>query len=853
LTLGPGSRFGSFEIVSLLGVGGMGEVWRARDARLGRDVAIKLLPSAFAADAERVERFEREARLLASLNHPGIAAIHSLEEQGGVTALVLELVEGETLTERIHRGPLRLEQALPIAAQIADALEAAHERGIVHRDLKPANIKLSPDGRIKVLDFGLAKALPESAGHRAGAGSATVNAAATELGTLLGTPAYMAPEQALGDSADRRADIWAFGVVVCELLTGRALFRGRSSPEVLANVVAREPDLTQVPASVRPVLMKCLRKEPRERWQWIGDVRIALEEAAATPVAPATRQRSSRALAAVAAMSTVALAAVSYLHWSQSAPLPPVTRFTVPIPGGDALETALALSPDGRELAIAALQENERAVWIRPLDALEARRVPGTEGALKVFWAPTGDQLGFITADAVKRSAADGSAAPTTIALGTAQGVSWSRAGTLLLSGPTELLSVAAGGGTPQSVDSKAEERVHGVRIAHFLPDGEHFLAMVNRSAAADSGVWLGSLGEVALAHLLPDFTEPLSAVAANGAHYIVFRRGSTVLAQQFDLAARAVVGTPVEIAANVAAFPDLGAVALSGDGSTLAYIGGAPLELVWLDRAGTFLERAGTLDDVRTAAGWRLSPDNGRVAFSRDSGAVPGIWQLDLRRGSMERVTFGGQPNLIPVWSPDGARIAFASNRGNGFDPYVTAEPGAEELLVDLVPAGGWPLDWSPDGATLLQLSGSDIWMIDVATREAKPYVATPFAESDASFSPDGRWVAYTSNESGRVEVYLRTFPGAAARELISLAGGTEPAWRADGKELFYVGSDGTLVAVPVELAADSVTVGEPQRLFPGASGYQPARDGQRFLLARRAEPAAITVVLNWQNAIAE
>jgi Tol biopolymer transport system component len=287
----------------------------------------------------------------------------------------------------------------------------------------------------------------------------------------------------------------------------------------------------------------------------------------------------------------------------------------------------------------------------------------------------------------------------------------------------------------------------------------------------------------------------------------------------------------------------------VSGDGSTLAYIADSPVELVWLDRAGTLVERVAELPDVRPGAGWRLSHDNGRIAFARDTG----IWQLDLRRGLMERFTFGAEPNLVPVWSPDGARIAFTSNRGNGFDPYVTSEPGAEELLVDLVETSGWPLDWSPDGKTLLQLSGADIWTIDVETREMKPFVATLFSENDAGFSPDGRWVAYVSNESGRAEVYVRSFPEGSGRQLVSAAGGTEPAWRADGKELFYVGGDGTLVAVPVELAAGSVAVGEPQRLFPAANGYQPARDGQRFLLARRAEPAAVTIVLNWQSALAD
>jgi len=892
LAFTPGTRLGVYEITAQIGEGGMGQVYRARDTKLDRDVAIKILPEAFAHDADRLARFTREAKTLASLNHPNIAHIHGLEESGGITALVLELVEGDDLSLRISRGAIPLDEALPIAKQIAEALEAAHEQGIIHRDLKPANIKVRADSTVQVLDFGLAKAIegPGGAGWAGVPGaealenSPTITTPAMTLrGMILGTAAYMAPEQAKGKLVDRRADLWAFGVVVYEMLTGRRAFRGEDTTDTIAAVINKEPDWSALPAAtpatIRTLLRRCLEKDRKRRLDSAADARLEIEEALTAPAAgtaPAStssRATSSRGLwiaLAVAAVVIIALATPAVRHLRETPALSAV-RFGVFPPenttftssGAAVPTTQFAVSPDGTRLAFVATAAAGRPmVWIRPLDSMQAKMLPGTEDAAYPFWSPDCRFVGFFAQGKLKKVDVAGgppqalSDAPS---LDT-RGATWNRDGIIVFpsSSTSGLMQVNANGGALAPAIPLRDGDI-SYRWPSFLPDGRHFLFYV-RASAERRGVYVGSAGSTTMTRLLD---APFNAIYSAG--YLLTARDRTLLAYPFDENRLQVVGEPVQVAENVGGTnTQLAAFSLSA-GGVLVHARGLTTSsrLTWFDRGG---KSTGYLAESGDYVNFRFSPDERRVAFSLvDPATITlDIWLMDVARGVPTRFTFDPLNDTAPVWSPDGTRIVFRSDRDGGnllFEKVATGGE-AERLLAPI--AAQFPSDWSPDGKYILYYSPFPATQYDVmllprfGDRNPIPFAQSTFMEAAGRFSPDGRQIAYASDESGRFEIYVQPFPRSGRKWRVSTNGGFEPRWRRDGKELFYLALDGTLTAVPVNASA-TFDSGPPKRLFQTRvpflgsvyrSQYEVVGDGRRFLVNTLDDGAGfspITVVLNW------
>jgi eukaryotic-like serine/threonine-protein kinase len=880
-----GFSLGPYRIERLIGAGGMGEVYRARDTTLGRDVAIKILPHLFTRDPERLARFEREARMLAALNHPHIGAIYGVEDADGVRGLVLELIEGPTLADRITAGPLPVTEALTIARQIADALDAAHEKGIIHRDLKPANVKVTPDGKVKVLDFGLAKAF-------AGVGTAddpihspTVSRAATAQGVILGTAAYMSPEQARSQPVDKRTDIWAFGCVLYELLTGQHAFQGETVTEILAAVLRGEPDWLALPAEtptkVRDLLRRCLQKDKTLRLRDTGDASIEIQEALTapnvSPTATVTARRGWR-LAVVLGLAGVAVAIVAALAvWSlKPAPPPasrPVARFTITLPPGQHLAgqqlagfyggPALALSPDASHLAYVASEGGSNQVlYLRAMDGLDARPVPGTEGAVEPFFSPDGQELGFFAGGKLKKVSIRGGGAVT---LGDgadfAFGASWGSRGliafmpSVALTGPsrTGLQLVSDLGGPPQPLTRLEKgERAHV--WPEFLPGGKAVLFTARQGTDAQIAVQLVGTGE--RRNLIPGAAQPRYALSG----HLIYAQGGNLLAVPFDPQRLTVTGPPVLVLEGVlqGASPSAAEYSMSATGS-LVYVRGSVQAqrrlLVWVDRHG---REEALPAQAREYATPRLSPDRQRVA-AWDGGD---IWVDDLARNTLTRLTFQGR-NGMPVWTLDGKRIAFFSNREGPFRSFWQWADGSGD--VERLTSGKYdqfPNSWSPDGPRLAftelnPTTGYDIWVQRIGDHQAQPFLHTPFNEFEAQFSPDGRWLAYSSDESGRNEIYVRPYPGPGGKWQLSAGGGTEAMWNRNGRELFYR-SGNAMMAVEITRQPGFVA-GNPQRLFEGpyvstlrgAQEYDVTPDGQRFLMLKPVDDAAATtqinVVLNW------
>jgi serine/threonine protein kinase len=879
-----GRTVASYSILEPLGAGGMGEVYRARDSKLNREVALKVLPELLALDAGRLARFRREAHLLASLNHPNIAAIYGFEDAGDVHALVLELVEGPTLADRIARGPVALDEALPMARQIADALEAAHERGIVHRDLKPANIKVRADGVVKVLDFGLARAFEIQPVAMAATQSPTGPNPVTADGIIVGTPAYMAPEQARGKAADKRADLWAFGCVLYELLTGRRVFAGQDTSETLAAVIRDNPDWRALPNDTPPsigrLLRRCLAKDPKGRLSDAAAARLEIDDAFAEPrivteATPSTSPRTERfAWAFVLLLVVVAAVAVVMLTRRPESPGGEV-RFEIPTPPTtDA--GSLAISPDGQKIVFVATSAGHSMLWLRRLDSLSSHPLPGTEGATAPFWSPDSRSVAFFTSmdNRLKRLDIDGRAVQVlgTVPLGT--GGTWNRDGVILfstLSGPGPLLRVSSDGGQASPVTQlTAPEATH--QFPQFLPDGRRFLYHVpNLSPPA---VFIGDLDGSASRRLFEADTPALYVPSG----YVLFVREGTLFAQAVDPDTVEVTGNPLRVADLVATVSVPPVVSVSATG-TLVYRAGPPGDaipygtrpLVWFDRSGREIARVGgPFPGTRPA----LARDGHQVAFMRsvDSTSPPDIWILALDRNVVSRVTSNAAINLDPIWSPDGREIVFSASLKGSFDLYRRRVDGtgADNLLL-ATPEPKMPSDWSSDGRFLLYTTffgsmstATDIWSLPlVGDRKPIQIVQTAFEERDAQFSPDGRWIAYQSNETGQFEIYLQQFPGPGRRQPVSTAGGAQVRWRRDGRELFYVALDGKLMAVPIRFTPDSqsVDVGTPVSLFTTQVGgavlgldrqqYVVSPDGQRFLMSilpEDANPSPITVVLNFQ-----
>jgi eukaryotic-like serine/threonine-protein kinase len=813
-------RLGPYEIVSALGKGGMGEVYLATDTSLKRHVALKVLPAALAFDAHRLARFQREAELLAALSHPNIAAIFGLERSAGVHALVMELVEGEELSRTIARGPLPAHDALVIAKQIAEALEAAHEQGIVHRDLKPGNIKLRPDGTVKVLDFGLAKAM-----------ASTAPSAADETipGTILGTSAYMAPEQAKGKPVDRRADVWALGAVLYEMLSGQRAFKGEDSTDTIAAVVSRDPDWTALPpdtsSTIRTLLRRCLARDPRQRLDSAAAVRLEIEDAL-TALPPTTGHATGPHAAygrtgwvvAIVSMLALGAAVLAWAPW-KPAPIPPETRTDIVTPATDD-PASFALSPDGRQIVFAASGDGSLRLWLRSLGTTTAQPLLGTEGGRNPFWAPDSRSIGFFTDSALKRLDL-GAGAPQTVApASSGTGGTWTTDGFIVFapSPSSPLMRVPAGGGSAVPVTTFGPQEI-GHRWPYALPDGNRFLYYAGGPPDI-AGIYLGALDSSFPTRLTP----AESAGVYHPGGWLLWVRDGSLVGQPLDVERSSLTGQPLTVADDVAVdTSERSAVSVAATGLVAYRTGGAKQrELVWFDVSGKPLGRVGELDPT-----WgrpRVSPDGHRVIVGRTIQGNQDLWLLDQARTS--RFTFDAATDDISAWSPDGTRIVFTSTRTGGGDLYLKLASGAEmETRFVASDEVKTPSSWSADGRFILFHStdpqtSSDIWVAPVGGGAPSVLMNTPFREVWGAFSPDGRWVAYMSNESGRPEIYVRPFtpPGAktaGGQWQVSAAGGIHPTWRPDGRELYYIGPAGSLVAVPIAVSGATLEPGTPMVRF--------------------------------------
>ena len=884
MALTLGTRLGAYEITAAIGAGGMGEVYRARDTKLGRDVAVKILPDVFASDPERRGRFEREARTLAALNHPHIAQIYGFEEADKTLALVMEFVGGETLDARLKaRAPsgLPLDEAVAIARQIADALEAAHEQGIIHRDLKPANIQIRSDGMVKVLDFGLAKALdPAGLSSAAAMDSPTLTAHATVAGVILGTAAYMSPEQARGKSVDRRADIWAFGAVLYEMLAGKRTFVGDEISDTLAAVLKEDPDWSALPANVpgslRRVLRRCLEKDPRNRLGWIGDARLELSES--DGLAPGIAAMSARPhrRAWHTASVIVAIAGSSAATWivssrMVSSPEATLSRLSVLPPNGTTLSpesTNVAISPDGYTLAFVTdfASSQGTQLWLRSIDSTTARLLPGTDGAFRPFWSPDGRYLAFFTADKLKKIRVDGGRAEEICDAKDGRGGTWSSKGVIVFapSNAGPLMQVPSAGGTPRPVttlDDARGETAH--RFPLFLPDGDHFLYTVLPARAGAYDIVVGSISGLSRTVLTaaqgtPAFVPP---------NQLVFMRNGTLLAQRFARGRYVLEGDATALADAPTAMPGStgSGFASASAGGTIAYIADRPVNtsLVWFDQSGHRLGNvsipSGNYDQVALARDGRQA-----VLTRHRSATFSDLWLVDLDRGGASRFIDTPGSNRDPLWSPDRERIAFSTNRDGPEDIFVKSVNAAtlEEPMVRSKEQFKRTQSWSADGryVVFMELSpdtNADLYVITLADRTSRPYLRTPASETFGAISPDGRWMAYISAETGRGEVYVQTFPTPGRKHRVSSTGASKVWWRQDGKQLMFVSDDNSELLVADVLARDEFTVGASRvvgQLPKGVSSLDATADLQRILaLVNEGSNAAssITVVQNWSPGV--
>jgi len=882
MTLAQGIRLGPYEILASVGAGGMGEVYKARDTRLDRTVAVKVLPSHLSDNPEVRQRFDREARTISSLSHPHICALHDVGHQDGIDYLVMEFLEGETLTDRLSRGALPPEQVLRYGIEIADALDKAHRQGIVHRDLKPGNIMLTKSG-VKLVDFGLAKLAavsPASSSVSILQTQAGMNL--TQEGTILGTFQYMAPEQLEGKEADARSDIFAFGAVLYEMATGQKAFSGKSQASLIASILSAEPPAISAvqpmtPPALDRVVKTCLAKDPDDRWQTAHDVMLQLKWIAeggsqAGVPAPLVLRRKSRerlawGVAAVLALATAALAAVllarprAVPRLVRSSLLPPekTTYHFVSDGAGPP-----ALSPDGLQVAFTVRDSSGRtSLWVRSLDSPAARELAGTEGAMYPFWSPDGRHLGFFAGGKLRKIEAAGGPALALCDAADARGGTWNRDGVILFEPHFRepLFRVSANGGKAAAVtkfDESRRETTH--RFPLFLPDGKHFLyEAASHTVGTDSelhAIYFGSLDGAPPKHVVNARSRP-----AYAARHLLFVRQKTLMAQPFDPGSGKVSGEAFPIVGNVQEDPGFyTAVFTVSDNGVLAYqqSGGSvdQFQLTWFDRGGKKLEELRAKGNLWAP---RLSHDGRRVVFT--IGDPGDLWLEDLSRHVATRITFDPADDNNPIWSPDDSRIYFLSMRSGGGDIYrkPSSGTGSDELAFSSASVKA-PGSLSPDGRYLLfsALNPKTKWdleLLSLPERKVTTFLKTDFDEDLGDFSPDGRWIAYASNESGRYEVYVQPFPGPGGKWQISTSGGSMPVWRRDGKELFYLAADRRLMAVPV-VTGEAFETGTPVALFEARLKDDPDRhydvsaDGQRFLLTTPLgddSTPPITLVQNW------
>ena len=906
MLLTPGARLGPYEIVGPLGAGGMGEVYRARDSKLNRDVALKSLPDAFGTDPDRLARFRREAQVLASLNHANIGHIYGFEDspstgsgQAAIQALVLELVEGPTLADRIARGPIALTEAVPIARQIAVALEAAHDHGVVHRDLKPANVKVSDEGTVKVLDFGLAKVLdPTAAASGADAmNSPTLTARATQMGMILGTAAYMSPEQAKGRPVDKRADVWAFGAVLYEMLSGHRPFKGDDISDTLAAVLRQDVDWSALPAStpavVRQLIARCLERDPRRRLRDIGEARIALESPAAmaaeadkspatiAPPAPEARRRGFGAIHALAAALLVALLAMSWLWW-RAAGLDStgvMTRVAVTIPPDVTLNLAvhpiIAMSRDGSKMALVANRKGVAQLYLRPMNEFEPRPIAGTDDASSPFFSPDGSWIGFFAGGKLKKVPSAGGPVITLADVSDDRGGVWTDDDTIIYApGPaTPIFKVPAAGGTPtaaSTIDEAKHERTH--RWPALLPDGKTVLVTVGSVEHPDD------YDEATIVAIRLDTGERHVVISGGrtaryvSSGHLVFLRDKVLFAVPFDARQVAVKGTPVPVIDGISGDVTTGSAHYGvSDGGTIAFVPGDPSggdrRLVWVDKKGksTPLDlQPGQYGDAHVA------PDGRRAAVTISGGpGLRDVYVIDTARGTSSRLTFGTLENRSPIWSHDGQRlyyVAYDRTRNVSTIMAKAADGSGEARAITEVNGQAYAEDITRDESTLLfsanpSTARGQFEIFRVAIQAgSKPIriLSTPVNDvQNAALSPDGKWLAYYSSETGRPNVYVQSFPSGGSRAQVSPAGGTEPHWAPDGRALYYQQADGMMM-VPID-PGPTFNPGKPQMLFGGVSiistdsgqTYDVTPTGDRFLMlpsVREGGPAPeVRVIVNW------
>jgi Tol biopolymer transport system component len=871
MALAPGARLGPYEVTSPLGEGGMGTVWRAHHIALKRDDALKVLPDAFASDPERLARFQREAQVLASLNHPNIAHVYGLEEGDGTKALVMELVEGPTLADRIAQGPIPLDDALPIARQIAEALEAAHEQGIIHRDLKPANVKVRRDGTVKVLDFGLAKTMePVGIVSSSLSQSPTITTPAmTHAGVILGTTAYMSPEQARGQVVDRRTDIWAFGCVLYEMLTGRRAFAGETASEIVSEVLKVEPAWdglpSNTPPAVRRLLRRCLRKDRKDRLHDVADARVEIDEArdvalgdGERPLLDTSRRKERKAWLALVALVSGAAAGIAFLAFRSR---PAATEMHLEINTPAAVNPlSFAIAPDGQKIIFTARLEGRPVLWLRSLESNSARPLSQTRDASAPFWSPDSRSVGFFADGKLKRMDLDGESVRV-IATATADvGGTWNRAGQILFS-PTPsspIFRVSDRGGEATPV-TRLQPGHGSHRTPQFLSDGRHFVFYV---VGEPPGLYVGRLDDQDV-HPLIDAEAGVYAPTGQ----LLFVRQRKMYVQTIDAASRQMVGNASEVDGPV--FSDNGQTPISASATgSLLYRTGPVIgqrQLVWFDRSGVERGRIGE-PDTENPLSPSMSPNGRYVALQRTVNGNQDLWLLETARGVLNRLTSDPALDSFPVWSPDGRSIVFNSTRKGVYDIYRKAIDGSGgEDLVLATPLPKGPTDWSPDARLLLFRSpdpktGFDIWAVTLeGERKPFPVVRTNFDERDGQFSPDGRWIAYESNESGQYEIHIQPFPGPGGKIRVSRNGGAQVRWRRDGRELFYIGLDARLMAVPIQIRNQTLETGDPVPLFSTHIGgalqarfrqqYMVSDDGQRFLMNNIEEEPISTMklIVNW------
>ena len=893
MELESGRMLAHYRLAEKIGEGGMGAVYRARDTKLDRDVALKILPQAFTTDADRMTRFAREAQVLASLNHPHVGAIYGLEDQDGIKALVLELIDGEDLNERLAGGTIPLDQALGIAMQIAEGMEAAHEKGIIHRDLKPANVKITTAGKVKVLDFGLAKAMTDPASSPELSLSPTLTIPATQAGVIMGTASYMAPEQARGRTADKRSDVWAFGVILYEMVVGGRLFAGETVTDILAAVIRAEPDLDKVPANAPPalrrLLRRCLAKNPARRLRDFGDVRLELQEAIEAPAEQETASVSTlqaapmpawkRALSIGFIVALLAAAATTGFITSglmQDAPLvhasvlpPEETSFSL-----DSSSPGVpAISPDGTRITFSAIDgEGIARLYVRSLDASKAYVLSGTGGAGYPFWSPNSQSIGFFvrSENALKKIAATGGPALTLCESPNGKGGTWGSDGTIIFAASHDsgLFTVRDSGGIPQPLTeliSELNDNSH--RHPFLLPGGRHFLYLARgRKTETESGaLMIGSLDQEDEDKFL--MSTKAGVVYSSG--HLLFLNDRVLMAQPFDTDSLELTGDPFPIAEDILYIGGAAkGVFSASDNGSLIYVGGIHeigRTLAWVDTEGI---PQGTLGEEAAYRRVMLSPD-GKFATTTvldEAQSQYDIWIFEIERGLGTRFTFSSEDEHYGTWSPDSKRLYFTKEIDEVGQIFVKpiGGTGSEELVYES-DKNKYPGSISPDGKHLTFSmtstdTGVDVWVLPLSS-DKEPYIFAggEFSQHDGMFSPDGRWMAYMSDESKRAEVYVTPFPDPGRKWQVSTDGGDNPIWSLDGKKLYFQGRGGAVTVVDIDTSGDTLVVGAPQVLFERPpSGfyyrYSPAPAGDQFLVvesSQRGGSLPLSLVLNWPRQV--